>query len=393
MEFTTLSNKNITIKLVNTPAELQHAVSDLRVSRELALDLEFDQNRFTYGFNLCLIQVTAGTGICYIIDPFNIPDLQPFFALLEDETIVKIIHHSNNDILLLDKLGCRIRNVMDTDVAAKILNYERSSLATVLKEEFEIEIDKSQQSSNWNKRPLTDDQLRYAAIDVVYLHEVMNKLVSEIEKVDRLHWLAEENQLLENLRYTESENPHLRLRNASRLTYYDQFILKALYQYRENLGKNLNKPAPYIIPNDSLVELAMEPDVDMHEWLNHTKGIHGRLKSPGYEHKLQEVITRAKQAAEDQHISHDYPSNQFRRPFRTAETEKRKEELTKVQADIVKQFGEFAGRLIINQSLINEYSYTGKLRCTKVYATTIVMQTAAALGILLPEPETNTSAA
>ncbi|MEJ8758603.1 ribonuclease D [Pontibacter sp. H259] len=392
MEFTTLSNKNITIKLVTTEQELQQAVADLSMSQELALDLEFDQNRFTYGFNLCLVQVTSGNGICYILDPFTLPDLKPFFNLLQDETIVKIIHHSNNDILLLDKLGCRIRNVMDTDVAAKILNYERSSLATVLKEEFNIEIDKSQQSSNWNKRPLTEQQLEYAAIDVVYLHQVKHKLVSEIEKADRLHWLQEENQLLEKLRYTESENPHLRLRNATRLTYYNQFILKALYQYREQLGKNMNKPAPYIIPNDALVELAAEHDVDMHEWLNHTKGIHGRLKSPSYEHKLEEVILNAKKAAQEQHITHEYASNQFRRPFRTAETEKRKEELTSVQAEIVKQFGEFAGRLIMNQSLINEYSYTGKLRCTKVYATTIVLQTAAALGIILPEPEVIPSA-
>jgi ribonuclease D len=387
MEFTTLSNNNIKIKLVSTPEQLQEAVKDLNTKQELALDLEFDQNRFTYGFNLCLIQVTDGKGICYIIDPFGLPDLQPFFLLLENKAIMKIIHHSNNDILLLDKMGCSIQNVMDTDVAAKILNYERSSLATVLKEEFNIEIDKSQQSSNWNKRPLTEQQLQYAAIDVVYLHEVKDKLLAEIERVGRLHWLEEENRLLERLKYTEVENPHLRLRNASRLTYYNQFLLKALYSFRDNLGKNLNKPSSYIIPNDALVELAINPDVDLHEWLNHTRGIHGRLKSPSYENKLKEAIQKTKQAAEDQNISHDYAGSQFKRPFRTAETEKRKEELTRVQAEIVNQFGEFAGRLIINQSLINEYSYTGKLKCTKQYATQIVLDTAASLEISLPQPE------
>ncbi|NDK56767.1 ribonuclease D [Pontibacter fetidus] len=386
MEFTTLSNNTITIMLVSTPAALQQAVSELNHSQQLALDLEFDQNRYTYGFNLCLIQVTSGNGTCYIIDPFDIPDLQPFFNLIENPAITKIIHHANNDILLLDKMGCRIKNVMDTDVAAKILNYERSSLATVLKEEFNLEIDKSQQSSNWNKRPLTEQQLQYAAADVVYLHQVKDKLVTEIERVGRKHWLDEENSLLENLRYSETENPHLRLRNASRLTYYDQFILKALYSFRENLAKNLNKPSSFIIPNDALVELATDPTVDLHEWLNHTKGIHGRLKTPSHENRLKETIQKAMEAAEEQHITRDYAGSQFRRPFRTAETEKRKEELTTVQAEIVKQFGEFAGRLIINQSLINDYSYTGQLRCTKKYATTIVLDTAAALGINLPQP-------
>lgn len=387
MEFTTFSNNNITIKLVSSPDALQEAISELSNSLELALDLEFDQNRYTYGFNLCLIQVTSGNGICYIIDPFDIPDLQPFFNLIENSSIPKIIHHSNNDILLLDKLGCRIQNVMDTDVAAKILNYERSSLATVLKEEFEIEIDKSQQSSNWNKRPLTEQQLQYAAIDVVYLHQVKDKLVTEIERVGRKHWLDEENRILENLRYSETENPHLRLRNASRLTYYDQFILKALFNFRENLGKNLNKPSSFIIPNDALVELATNPSVDIHEWLNHTRGIHGRLKTPSYESRLKDTIRKAQEAAEEQSISHEYAGSQFRRPFRTAETERRKEELTLVQTEIVKQFGEFAGRLIINQSLINDYSYTGQLRCTKKYATKIVLDIAAMLGVNLPQPE------
>ncbi|NEM99463.1 ribonuclease D [Pontibacter burrus] len=386
MEFTTLTNNRITIELVSTPEGLAQAVADLSNYKELALDLEFDQNRFTYGFNLCLVQITAGNGRCYIIDPFEIENLRLLFTLFEDQTITKIIHHSNNDILLLDKMGCRIRNVMDTDVAAKILNYERSSLATVLKEEFGIEIDKSQQSSNWNKRPLTEQQLHYAALDVVYLHQVKTKLVAEIERVGRLNWLQEEDILLENLRYTESENPHLRLRNASRLTYYSQFILKALYQFREALGMEMNKPAPFIIPNDALVELASEPNVDIHEWLNHTKGIHGRLKRSSYEKKLMSVLEQAKKDAAANNISFDYPVNQFRRPFRTAETEKRKEDLTTIQADVVKNFGEFAGRLVINQSLINDYSYTGQLRCTKLYATQIIFDTADRLDINLPPP-------
>lgn len=392
MEFTTSSNNNISVKLVSSPEQLAEAIADLSSKQELGLDLEFDQNRFTYGFNLCLIQITDGNGVCYIIDPFEISDLTPFYTLLEDKSIIKIIHHSNNDILLLDKLGCRIKNVMDTDVAAKILNYERSSLATVLKEEFNIEIDKSQQSSNWNKRPLTEQQLHYAAIDVIYLHQVKEKLLTDIERAGRLHWLAEENHLLEQLRYTETENPHLRLRNASRLTYYDQFILKALYNFRERIGQSFNKPSSFIIPNDALVELAANPDVDLHEWLNHTKGIHGRLKSPAYESRLYDTIRKAKKAAEEQSISREYAGSNFRRPFRTAETEMRKEQLTQVQAEIVRLYGEFAGRLIINQSLINEYSYTGKLRCTKQYATQILLNTAAELGIPLPSPESNIQA-
>ena len=355
-------------------------------NRELALDLEFDQNRFTYGFNLCLIQIADESGVCYIIDPFTIPNLQPLFELFEDSTITKIIHHSNNDILLLDKIGCRIKGVMDTDVAAKVLNYERSSLATVLKEEFNIEIDKSQQSSNWNKRPLTEAQLQYAAIDVMYLHRVKAKLVKEVEQLGRLHWLQEENELLETLTYSEPENPHLKLRNANRLNYYQQYILKILFGFREQMGKQFNKPAPFVISNDALVELANNPNTDVHEWLNHTRGIHGGLKRSRNEKLLKDTLQDAKKEAAAHHISHDYPDNRWQRPLRTPETEQRREDLIKVQKEIVDKYGEFAARLIITQSVINDYSFTGQLRCTKQYASAIVIQTAKDLGIELPAP-------
>ncbi len=386
MKNTTLTHDGVTIELVESDEQLLKAVADLRQNKELALDLEFDQNRFTYGFNLCLIQIADGNGTCYIIDPLPIKSLQPLFQFLEDKTITKIIHHSNNDILLLDKLGCNIRGVMDTDVAAKVLNYERSSLATVMKEEFDHEIDKSQQSSNWNKRPLTQAQLIYATIDVIYLHRVKDRLVRQVEEAGRMHWLEEENLLLESLTYTEPENPHMRLRNAFRLNYYQQYLLKELFIFRDELAKDLNKPSSYVIPNDGLVDLANNPNTDIHEWLNHTKGIHGALKRSRNESLLIAALTQAKEKAKAENISHDYPQNRWQRPPRNPETEQRKEELTVVQKHLITIYGEFATRLIINQSLITDYSITGQLRCTKQYATDILLNAAAELNIPLPTP-------
>ena len=384
MENTPLSHDGVIIKLIESDEALQRAVAELQQSNVLALDLEFDQNRFTYGFNLCLIQITDGCGTCYIIDPFPIQNIQPLFHLLEEPGITKIIHHSNNDIMLLSKLGCQIKGVLDTDVAAKLLNYERSSLATVLKENFAIEIDKSQQSSNWNTRPLTRDQLRYAAIDVIYLHRVKDLLVAELEEKGRLPWLEEEDHLLEQITFSEAENPHLKLKDAFRLNYYQQFILKKLYKFRDEMAKSFNKPAAYVIGNEALVELAKDSSIDVHEWLNHTKGIHGGLKKPRSEKLLKDAIAEAKQEAEAQNISQDYPDNRWQRPLRTPETEQRKDALTLVQKRIMEKYGEFTSRLIINQNLIMDYSQTGQLRCSKKYAAEVISDTAKELDIALP---------
>lgn len=385
MENLALTYEGVAIRLIQTDEQLLKVVAELNKTNELGLDLEFDQNRFTYGFNLCLIQISDGAGTCYIIDPFNISDIKPLFEVFENSAITKIIHHSNNDILLLDKMGCKIKNVMDTDVAAKILNYERSSLATVLKEEFQKEIDKSQQSSNWNKRPLTEDQLQYAAIDVIYLHKVKKKLLSKIIDLNRTHWIEEENLLLEHLKYSEPDNPHLKLKNAYKLNLYQQYILKDLFDFREEMAINFNKPSSYIISNEALVDLANNPNTDIHEWLNHTKGIHGGLKKPKNETLLKNTLTTAKLRAKEENISHDYLASRYQRPIKTTETELRKEELTLVQKHISQLYGEFATRLIINQSLITNYSITGDLLCYKKYATDILLKAANELGIQLPE--------
>lgn len=386
MQNSSLVHDGITIRLIDSDELLLQTIKELSKFPELALDLEFDQHRYTYGFNLCLVQLSSGNGVCYIIDPLPINDLQPLYALLEDNNITKIIHHANNDILLLDKLGCNIRAVLDTDVAAKILNYERSSLATVLKEEFNKEIDKSQQSSNWNLRPLTEAQLRYAAIDVIYLHKIKDKLVQEVEQQGRLHWLKEENQLLESLTYSEPENPHLKLKNAFRLNFFQQYVLKGLFAFREQMAQTFNKPASYVISNEALVDLAQNYKTDIHEWLNHTKGIHGSLKKQKNEQLLEQAMKNAIKEAIAHNISHDYPENRWIRPLRTPESETRKEELTKVQKAIIAKYGEYASRLIITQSVINEYSQSGKLICLKQYATDIMMETASEIGVELPTP-------
>ena len=386
MQNTSLTHDGIAIILVDSDELLEQAIADLSKSSELALDLEFDQHRYTYGFNLCLIQLTSGNGTCYIIDPFPLKDLKPVYDLFENEQITKIIHHANNDILLLDKLGCSIRNVLDTDVAAKILNYERSSLASVLKEEFNQEIDKSQQSSNWNNRPLTEAQLIYAAIDVIYLHKIKDKLVSEVKQQGRYHWLQEENQLLESLTYTEPENPHLKLRNAFRLNFFQQYVLKGLFAFRERMAQTFNKPASYVIGNEALVDLAQNYNTDIHEWLNHTKGIHGSLKKPKNETLLKQALKQAINEAKAHNISQDYPENRWLRPLRTPETETRKEELTKVQKAIVAKYGEYASKLIITQSVINEYSQNSNIICLKRYATDILFEMANEVGVKLPAP-------
>jgi ribonuclease D len=368
------------IRLIDSDARLQEVLPVLRQVPELAADLEFDQNRHTYGFTLCLIQLSDGQ-TCYLIDPFAISDLTPVFELMEDPAITKIFHHANNDLLLLSKLGCQARQLVDTDVAAKILNYEKSSLASVMAEEFGLTIDKAMQASDWNRRPLTEEQIRYAALDVQYLRPLKERLESKIKELGRLHWLEEEGRFLERITYLVPEQPHLRMKGISRFSEHELFILGKVYAFRESLAEQMNKPAGHVMSNEALLDLSTHPHTDVHEWVHHTKGIHRRLKSDRYANALRKVLRQAREKAQSSNLSHEHPKNRYQRPEETPETLQREEEARRLQEELARRYGSHAVRLLLNQSHIQHYIQHGELIRTRQYAREAINEVAAELGL------------
>lgn len=368
------------IRLIDSDAALQEILPILRQAPELGADLEFDQNRHTYGFNLCLIQVSDGH-TCFLIDPFGVSDLQPLWEIFQDPAITKIFHHANNDLLLLSKLGCQVRGVIDTDVAAKILDYEKASLANVMAEEFGVTINKAMQASNWNQRPLTEEQIRYAAVDVQYLRPLKERLVGKIRELGRMRWLEEECQLLERITYLVPEYPHLRLKGISRFSEYQLHILGEVYAFRDSLAQQLNKPSSYVMSNEALLDLATHPHINVHEWVNHTKGIHRRLKSDRHTNALRKVLRQARQHAEDAHLSHEHPDRRYRRPPETPETLRREEQIRRLQEELTQRFGTTTARMLLNQSHVQHYIQHGELIRTRKYAIEVINEVSAELGL------------
>src|SRR3712207_3365626 len=87
------------VNYIADDADFQEAITKLEKAPTLAFDLEFDDNRYTYGLTLCLIQV-ADLETCYLIDPFGITSLKPLWKIIENPAVVKIFHSASNDILL-----------------------------------------------------------------------------------------------------------------------------------------------------------------------------------------------------------------------------------------------------------------------------------------------------
>ncbi len=122
-----------TAHYIRTQTEFDRAANYLTTCTEIAIDLEFDRNRYRYGFNMCLIQIEAND-IIYIIDPVNseISNYQPLWDILENPAILKIMHSPNEDISLLKIQGCKLRNLGDTEYAARLQNVKTVSLGALL---------------------------------------------------------------------------------------------------------------------------------------------------------------------------------------------------------------------------------------------------------------------
>ncbi|MEO6831032.1 MAG: ribonuclease D [Chitinophagaceae bacterium] len=343
------------IQYINSEKQLAECALLLQVDKVLALDLEFDSHSYAYGMNLCLIQI-ANASECYLIDPILIPDLKPIFKVFEDASILKIMHSPGEDLRLLHSLNCFPKNLFDTEVVAKLLNYEKTSLSSLLEAKLGIEISKKQQRSNWLKRPLSAEQLEYAATDVAYLAD-LKTILSEEAKTKGLGALVEEEQEALSTTIHKSIEKKSFLKNGDYyLSPYDQFVLNETFQLRENLAKEKNRPA-FQIMDESTVRALADGSLAPKE-IADTKGVFGPFRNRNFAQELFKKMDTIYEAAEAQNLS-------TAKPERIRQTDESRSERLKAEEDkvaifqpiqewLATHFGEFTARYILSNGIVNE---------------------------------------
>ena len=156
------------VQWIDTPAALRAASEELLVADVVGLDVETALDLGT----LCLVQI-ATRARTYLIDPFAVGDLTPLVHVLNGPRPTKVIHNAHFERRVLASVGITIDNVFDTLEASRRTRGADApgghSLAMVCERELGFVIDRSSQTSNWSKRPLDADQLRYAALDAEVL--------------------------------------------------------------------------------------------------------------------------------------------------------------------------------------------------------------------------------
>ena len=138
---------------------------------------------------LCLVQLSAGDGVCHLVQftdrSYRAPNLE---ALLTDQSVTKLFHFARFDLAALQRyLGVICAPVYCTRTASKLCRTytDRHGLKDICKELLGIELSKQQQSSDWGAAQLSPDQLNYAAADVLYLHRLRARLDEMLEREGR----------------------------------------------------------------------------------------------------------------------------------------------------------------------------------------------------------------
>ena len=138
---------------------------------------------------LCLIQIFDGETDCHMVQFENSNTDSPnLIKLLNDEKIEKIFHYARFDMAALKHaLKIDVKNVYCTKIASKIARTYTNNhgLKDLCKELLGVEISKKQQSSDWGNSNLSKEQIAYAANDVIYLHQIKNKLDEMLVREDR----------------------------------------------------------------------------------------------------------------------------------------------------------------------------------------------------------------
>jgi len=264
------------VNFIDTQETFDAAMARVAAQPVVALDTEAD-SLHSYFDKVCLIQMSI-PGEDMIIDPLCKFDLAKFGEVLANRAITKILHGADYDLRILDRdFGFTIANLIDTMVCSQLLGYEAFGLAALLDRHFGFKVDKKHQRADWAMRPLPPDMLEYAATDTRHLIALAGRLRDELTALGRWEWAVEEFGRQEQIRFNEKdgdEEPFRRLKGLGALDRRSLAVVRALYDFRDGLAREADRPPFKIFGNDLIFEIARLKPSSTQDF-NSIKGVSG----------------------------------------------------------------------------------------------------------------------
>ena len=278
---------------VQEPASMAELMRRMGIAERVALDTEAD-SLHNYFEKVCLIQLSFGSEH-YLVDPLCGLDLSGFLAALADKPL--IFHGGDYDLRMMrGSMGFRPRReVFDTMIAAQLLGLEQLGLAALIERYFGITIGKAGQKSDWSRRPLSANQLRYAINDTRFLEGLAERMRGELDQRGRVAWHSEScRAMVESTGRDPVRDPEnaWRIKGAGRLTRRQLAYLRELWRWRDQHARDANLPAFKVLGNEEILGLVRwaesHPGVPLQQGPKLPRNIVGARLST-----LEEAIARA----------------------------------------------------------------------------------------------------
>jgi ribonuclease D len=263
--------------------DVEQVTAAAHAAGRFGIDTEF-MSEGRYRPLLCLVQVgvddlagASGPRIA-LIDSLATSDdeMAPLAELLADPAIEVIVHAGRQDVAILRRvLNTEVTNVFDTQIAAGFAGAgAQTGYGNLLGSMLGRRVGKTASFTRWDARPLTDEQLSYAAEDVVHLLELSDELQRRLTESGRLEWAREECRRIESA--TDERDPDTvweRLPRIGQLDPRARAVARSLAAWRERTAASEDRPVGSVLADPTLVEIAKRQP-SRTSGLDHIRGIH-----------------------------------------------------------------------------------------------------------------------
>ncbi|MDH2424255.1 HRDC domain-containing protein [Sphaerisporangium sp. TRM90804] len=213
---------------------------------------------YRYSGRAYLVQLRrAGAGSA-LIDPIGCPDLSGLDAALAGAEVV--LHAATQDLACLAEVGFTPRVLFDTELAGRLLGYERVGLGTMVENVLGLRLEKGHSAADWSHRPLPEDWLRYAALDVEVLIELRDALHDELEAAGKLGWAREEfAAILAAPPSPPRADPWRRTSGIHRVrSVRGLAVVRELWTLRDEIARDADLAPGRVLPDSAIVTAALD---------------------------------------------------------------------------------------------------------------------------------------
>jgi ribonuclease D len=245
---------------IDTPEALSDFCARVATADALAIDTEFVRTR-TLVPQLGLIQVYDGKHLG-LIDPVVLDDLSTFKEILVNPSIIKVLHSCSED---LDALWFNLKVIpaplFDSQFAANLLDMGQTlGYANLVEQMLDVHVDKGESRTDWIARPLSVEQLKYAAADVFYLLPVYRQLAAKIQEIGQTEWVFAESDFLSLKKRAEvpSDLAYLSIKNNWKIGAQSRQALKEIASWRLQEAQKRDMAINFVLREEGMLEVAMK---------------------------------------------------------------------------------------------------------------------------------------